>query len=299
MGIILNTNEKGYLPFLDTPVTSFVVGLKDFCINQKYSLSLKELPEAINKIKNNHKNFYLSVNLFASENETKKFKKIISNLKILDIDAYIVSDLGIFNILKENGLANKVMLDLQTYVTNKYSAKSLLELGVKRVFLSKEITLNDIKEISLYTNGKVEVFAQGYNPITYSKRPILTNYYKNFKLKKDSDLHFIKEESRDNYYFLEEYKNSLIVYNDKEYSLFPYLDELVNSGVKHFYIDAIFLDEEKIKKYIYDYKNALDYILQNNFSKYNEIKEKFIKENEFSTPFLHNQSVLLKDGDNK
>ncbi len=297
MGIILNTNEKGYMPFLDTPVTSFVVGLKDFCINQKYALSLKELPEAIYKIKNHHKNFYLSINLFASESEIKKFKKIIHNLKLLDIDAYIVSDLGVFNILKSNGLANKVMLDLQTYVTNKYSAKSLLDLGVKRVFLSKEITLNDIKEISLFTNGKVEVFAQGYNPITYSKRPILTNYYKNFKLKKKSDLHFIKEESRENYYFLEEYKNSLIVYNDKEYSLLPYLDELVNSGVKHFYIDAIFLDEEKIKNYIYYYKSALDSILQNNFNKYSEIKEKFIKENEFSTPFLHNQSVLLKDGE--
>ena len=110
-------------------------------------------------------------------------------------------------------------------------------------------------------------------------------------------MHFIKEESRENYYFLEEYKNSLIVYNDKEYSLLPYLDELVNSEVRHFYIDAIFLDEEKVKNYIYYYKNALDSILQNNFNKYSEIKEKFIKENEYSTPFLHNQSVLLKDGE--
>lgn len=297
MGIILNTNEKGYLPFLDDPITSFVIGLKDFCVNQKFCLSFKELPDAIQKIKDYGKNFYLSINMFATEKDIKRLKKIISSLKLLDIDAFIVSDLGVFNVLKENGLASKVMLDLQTYVTNKYSAKSLLDLGVKRVFLSKEITLNDIKEISLFTNGKVEVFAQGYNPITYSKRPILTNYYKNFKLKKKTNLHFIKEENRDNYYFLEEEQNTLIVYNDLEYSLLSYLDELVNSGVRHYYIDAIFLDEKKIKEYIYTYKNALDSVVRNDLNSYEKIKEKFIKEHEFSTPFLHNQSILLKEGD--
>ena len=203
MNIILNTNKLGYTPFLDTHINSFIIGFKNFCINQEYTLSLKELPRAINEIKGKNKKIYLSINIFASEKDILKFKKIINKLKILNIDGFIVSDLGILNLFKENNLINKVILDLQTYTTNKYSAKSLLDLGVKRVSLSKEITLEDIEEISIFNNGNIEVLCQGYNAITHSKRPILSCYYKNLNLNKKNNIHYIKEESRENYYFLQ------------------------------------------------------------------------------------------------
>ena len=40
MNIILNTNELGYYPFLETKVSAFIIGLKGFCVNQKYVLSI-------------------------------------------------------------------------------------------------------------------------------------------------------------------------------------------------------------------------------------------------------------------
>ena len=39
----IKVNELGFKPFLDTPVNSFIIGLKDFCINQNYFKSINKL----------------------------------------------------------------------------------------------------------------------------------------------------------------------------------------------------------------------------------------------------------------
>lgn len=295
MSIILNTNELGYLPFIDSDVDIFIIGLKGCCVNQKYTLSLNKLKEAIKNIKDKNKQIYVSINLFALEKNIKKIKQLIPKTKDLDIDGYIVSDLGVLNVFKQNHLENKVILDLHTYVTNKYSAKSLLDLGVKRITISKEITLQDIIDISSYNNGKIEVLAQGYNPITYSKRPILNCYYNKYNLKKNNNLHYIKEESRNNYYLLDEQKDNLIVYNDKQYSLFPYLKELINANIKDFKIDANYLVEKEIKDYISMYNKAINALLSESINEYENLKENFERTYTFDNPFIVNSSFLLKE----
>jgi putative protease len=295
MELILNTNELGFLPFLDTPINSIIIGLKNFCLNQPYSLSIKDLKKNIDIIKSHNKKVYLSINIFALEKDVIKFKKQALKLVDLNVDGFIVSDLGIFNVLKDLKLENKVTLDFQTYVTNNYSANSLLNLGVNKVCLSKEITLDDIKNISISTKGNVELLVQGYYPITYSKRPILSCYLNNFKLKKNSSLYYIKEETREDYYYLLENKSGLTVFNNKQYSLFCYLDELKKNKINHFRIDTLFLKENEIKEYIEYYSKAINAIENDDTNLYSALKEEFNKTFTYSTPFLHNGSFLLKE----
>lgn len=295
MELILNTNELGFLPFLDTPINSIIIGLKNFCLNQPYSLSIKDLKKNIDIIKSHNKKVYLSINIFALEKDVIKFKKQALKLVDLNVDGFIVSDLGIFNVLKNLKLENKVTLDFQTYVTNNYSANSLLNLGANRVCLSKEITLDDIKNISISTKGNVELLVQGYYPITHSKRPILSCYLNNFKLKKNSSLYYIKEETREDYYYLLENKSGLTVFNNKQYSLFCYLDELKKNKINHFRIDTLFLKENEIKEYIEYYSKAINAIENDDTNLYSALKEEFNKKFTYSTPFLHNGSFLLKE----
>ena len=47
MELILNTNKLGYKPFLSADIDSLIIGLKNFCVNQPFSLSAKELKNAI------------------------------------------------------------------------------------------------------------------------------------------------------------------------------------------------------------------------------------------------------------
>ena len=294
MELILNTNKDGYKPFIDLDVDSFIVGLKGYSLNQFFEVSLKELTSVIQEIKNKGKKIYLSINIFSQEKETLKLKKFIPQLKNYDLDGIILSDLGLLNIFKENGLESKVVLDLQTYVTNKYSAKSLLDQGIKRVVLSKEITLKDMQEIANFTDNKVEILVQGYYPITYSKRPILSCYMKHFKLKKKSALYYIREESRDKMYILIENKRNLTVFNDKQYSLLNNIEEL--SNINSFRIDTNFLTIEEVRNYINIYRQAINYIKEKDLKSLARLKEEFNKNEVYDTPFLHCESVLLKEG---
>ena len=83
MNIVLNTNELGYYPFLDTSANAFIVGLKGFCVNQKYCLNINELIKAISTIKDANKKIYVSLNLFAKEKEIKKLDKLMPKIKSL------------------------------------------------------------------------------------------------------------------------------------------------------------------------------------------------------------------------
>lgn len=296
MNLILNTNELGYTPFLDSPVDTFIIGLRNFCVNQKFSIKINEITKTLKTFKEKEKRMYLSLNLFAKEKDIKKLSKIVPKLASLEIDGYIVSDLGILNLFKKYNLENKIILDLHTYVTNKYSANSLLELGVNKVTLSREITLEDIKDIASFNDANINVLVQGFVPITYSKRAILSCYYSKYKLKRTPSTHYIKEENRDNYYYLEESKNDLIVFNDKQYSLFPYLLELIDRNINSFQIDGNFLSKEQIEEYINLYNTGISLINSKKIKEYEKLKEQFTQTHSFSNPFLYNESFLLKEG---
>lgn len=295
MKLILNTNELGYKPFLSSSIETIIVGLKNFCHDQLYTVSIKDIPNVINELKTKNKKLSLSINIFALESDIAKLDKIVDKLLSFDIDSFIVGDLGVLNLFKRRKAESKVVLDLQTYVTNKYSAKSLLNLGVKRIVLSKEITLDDIKEIAA-SNNKLELLTQGFYPITYSKRPILRNYYKHWSLNKNSKIHYIKEESRDDCYFLMESKNDLSVYYNKQYSLFNFLDVLYENNIDTLRIDTNFLKEGEIKEYIDLYTSAIKAVNEEKKEEYKKLKEEFNKKFIFDTPFLHNESFLLKEG---
>ena len=297
MELLLNTNELGYKPFLSSSIKTIILGLKNFCHNQFYSVSLKQLPFLIQELKQNNKKLNLSVNIFASQKDITKLDKIINYLLSLEIDGFIVSDLGVLNLFKKRGVQNRVILDMHTYVTNKYSAKSLLNLGVKRIILPKEITLNDIKEIANNNDNKIEVLCQGYYPITYSKRPILSCYYKNFKLhKNDGGVHYIQEETRNSNYILIEEKNLLSVYNNKQYSLFSHLQDLHKNNINYLRIDTNFMTLEEINSYIDLYSKAAKYIKENKCNEYEKLIKQFNDNFLYETPFLHTESFLLKEG---
>ena len=296
MKLVLNTNELGYKDFLSYSIDTFIIGLKNFCHDQPYTIPVKDIPFVIEELNSHSKKLSISLNIFALEKDIKKLDKIIDRLLSFNIDSFIVSDLGILNLFKKRNAENKVILDLQTYVTNKYSAKSLLNLGVKRIVLAKEITLDDIKQIASFNKKQIELLVQGYYPITYSKRPILNNYYKNFNIKKKANIHYIKEESRNDYYYLIESKNNLSVYNNKQYSLFNYLDVLLESNIDVLRIDTNFLNETEIKEYLDFYQKGINAIKEKDFNTYNSLKEEFNQKFIFDTPFLHNESFLLKEG---
>ena len=260
MELILNINQYNYEQFLDSKIDIIQIGLDKFCVGYLHTYSLDLLPNIIEKIHSHNKKIYLSMNIISNQETIQNLVNIISQLSSLDIDGFVLSDFGFLQVLKENKLEHKVIFNPVTNITNKYSASIANNFNIHHCCLANELNINDILEISNYTNGNVELLAQGYYQICNSKRLLLTNFFKKYKLKNTSDYYYIKEENRDYAYPIIEIDNDTLIYIDKQRCILPYLKEILKTNIKYLRIDTMFLKDEEIKQHIEVYNNALNNI---------------------------------------
>ena len=67
----------------------------------------------------------------------------------------------------------------------------------------------------------------------YAKKSIKSKDVPKYVKKQCKEFIKIADGKSDKYY-LDEDKGNLVVFNDKQYSLFPYLDELINNNINNF-----------------------------------------------------------------
>ena len=289
MKLILNLNQYNYKDFLDSKADIITIALENFSSGYFLTYKLEELSNIINDIHKAKKEVYLAINVVANQHQIYEFMKIVNDIAKLDIDGYVVGDYGILQILKENNLINKVIFNPVTNITNKYCAKNYISLGLNHVCLANELNLKDILEISKYNKGNVELLAQGYYQICNSKRPLLTNFFKQFKLNNTSPYYYIKEESRDYAYPILEINNEVLIYIDKQRCILSYLKEILDSNIKYLRIDTIFMSLEEINLYLNTYSSAI-----NNISTIEE-GLKLIESTNSNFKCLDNISILKKE----
>ena len=111
---------------------------------------------------------YLTVNTVVVDSEFEKLKKLIDVAVDSKIDAYIVQDLGVAKMLKDNYKNIVLHASTQMGIHNLYGAKVAEKLGSTRVVLSRETTLKDIKDIVANTNLEIEYFVHGASCVAFS-----------------------------------------------------------------------------------------------------------------------------------
>lgn len=120
-------------------------GLKE--LNMRFTVknfNRDELKEGIKFAHENNKKVYLCTNTVVYENDLKKLNDIFDFANCSEVDAVIVSDLGAMELAKEYGL--RIHASVQTNITNSLTAKFYSKFA-KRIILSRELTLNQIKDI--------------------------------------------------------------------------------------------------------------------------------------------------------
>lgn len=152
---------------------------------EKYSLranasnfTLKELKEGCVFAHSLKKKVYLTTNIVFHENDKEGYEDYFASVASCGIDAFIVSDLALANYLITTYPKIEVHISTQDSVTNIESAKFYKNLGAKRVVLARELSKEEIKEISA-TNIDTEVFIHGAMCTCFSGRCTLSNYVTN------------------------------------------------------------------------------------------------------------------------
>ena len=138
-----------------------------------------DLKEAVNYAHNLHKKVYITVNITFHNENIEGLIEYLKFLQDIKVDAIIVSDLLIIDIIKENNIKIPIHISTQLSTTNKEAAKYLKSEGVERIVLARECSKENIKEIIDTTGLQIECFLHGAMCSSISGRCVLSNYFTN------------------------------------------------------------------------------------------------------------------------
>lgn len=109
---------------------------------------------------------YVTVNTIIYESEVTEFLKYINFLCEINVDAVIMQDLGMIKVVRKMFPDLEIHASTQMHNHNPEGIKYLQSLGVKRVVLARELTLEEIKNINI--DIEKEMFVYGALCISYS-----------------------------------------------------------------------------------------------------------------------------------
>ena len=143
------------------------------------NLGLEEIKEACDYAHGLNKKVYVTVNIVFHNEDVLGLVDYLRELEKCKVDAIIVSDPLVINLVKENKINIPVHISTQYSTVNYEAVKFWKSLGVERVVLGRETSREEIKEIIDKTGVEVETFVHGAMCASYSGRCVLSNFFTN------------------------------------------------------------------------------------------------------------------------
>ena len=138
---------------------------------------LENLSVAINELHAQDKKLYVVSNIQPHNIKLKNFVKDLSKVVDLGPDALIMSDPGMIMLARENFPEMPIHLSVQMNTINYASVKFWEKIGLSRIILSRELSLDEITQIRQECpNIELEVFIHGALCMAYSGRCLLSGY---------------------------------------------------------------------------------------------------------------------------
>lgn len=150
----------------------------------RYSLRVRNnefnhenLAIGINEAHAQGKKFYVVVNIAPHNSKLKTFIRDLEPIVNMKPDAFIMSDPGLIMLVREHFPDMEIHLSVQSNAVNWATVKFWHQMGLTRVVLSRELSLDEIAEIrEKVPEMELEVFIHGALCMAYSGRCLLSGY---------------------------------------------------------------------------------------------------------------------------
>lgn len=204
--------------------------------------------------------FYLVSNIFPHGNKIKHYIKNMEPVVALKPDAMIMSDPGLIMMAREAWPDMEIHLSVQANTVNAAAVRFWKSVGVSRVILSRELSLEQVEQIRQdCPDTELEVFVHGALCIAYSGRCLLSGYFNHrdanqgtctnscrwdYKVKPaaedaSGDVYLIEESQREGSYMpVEEDEHGTYVMNSKDLRAIEHVKRLVEIGVDSLKIEG-------------------------------------------------------------
>lgn len=231
--ILININNLSEIEeYKKIGINNFLFAIEEFSIGYK-TIPLNDIPN----------DSYIYLNRIMDTESIDKFKKIIPELK--RFKGIIFEDIGIFNILKNEGI-NLIWFQ-NHFTTNKASLSYYLTHGCQSAVISNEITSSEIKEIIGELPGKLILNVLGKNNIMYSRRTLLSNFNKYQNLDDYNDMTI---NTGKNSFFVRESTYGTLIFDNEYFNYIPFANTISDDDLYLYLILNLDLSVSKIDEII-------------------------------------------------
>ncbi|MCL1789033.1 MAG: U32 family peptidase [Oscillospiraceae bacterium] len=225
------------------------VGGEGFGLRANAGFSMDELAFSVDYAHKLGKKIYLACNIVANNHDVDEFPAFISQAEKLGTDAVIVSDLGMFDLVRTHAPELPVHISTQAGVMNYVSANMLCKLGAKRIILARETSLKNIRRIREETPPEleIEVFVHGAMCMGFSGRCLISAYLANRDANRGACAqpcrwkYYLMEETRPGEFFRvfeEKQERGSYILNSKDLCMIEHIGDLAENGVTSFKIEG-------------------------------------------------------------
>ncbi|MCE5312975.1 MAG: U32 family peptidase [Nitrospiraceae bacterium] len=225
----------------------------------------EQLKSAIELCKRNGTKVYVTLNIIPHNRDIDEISEHIGLLSEVLPDAVIVSDPGVFSMIKKRMPTMKIHISTQANTTNKASARFWQDMGASRIVLSRELSIEEIKDIRDSVDLELETFVHGSICISYSGRC----YISSFLASRGANTGECTNSCRWKYTLMEEKRKGeyLPVFEDdrgtyimssRDLCMIEHLDKLSDAGVNSFKIEGRMKGINYLAGVVKTYKEAVD-----------------------------------------
>ncbi|MGL5647706.1 MAG: DUF3656 domain-containing U32 family peptidase [Clostridium sp.] len=118
---------------------------------------------------------YVTMNTLMKEEELKKAIKYVGYLYEIGVDALIIQDLGLYEMIREKYKDFEIHASTQMSIHNGEGAVYFNDKGFHRIVLSRELSLDEIKYISTDLKIETEMFVHGALCVSYSGQCLMSS----------------------------------------------------------------------------------------------------------------------------
>lgn len=111
---------------------------------------------------------FVTINTVIRQDELKELVEVLVHLEDIGVDAVILQDFGVFHAIKEHFPRIQCHGSTQMAVHNRAGAEALKRLGFHRVVLARELTFEEVRDITKTSGIETEVFIHGALCYSYS-----------------------------------------------------------------------------------------------------------------------------------
>ena len=150
------------------------LGARAFGARANAGFSNDELKQAVEFAHVFGVRIYVTLNILIKENEIDDVLEILKFLDSIKVDALIVQDLGLVKIIKHNFPNFQIHASTQMSIHSLNGVLSAKKLGLDRVVLARECSLNDIKN-ACESDVDIEVFIHGAQCVSVSGQCLISS----------------------------------------------------------------------------------------------------------------------------